>query len=68
MHRMHGLKCLRCPYYLGQIKCVTDPCIECVRENRMKHPFGTLPETARCPVCGGALDVRGTCPKCKVML
>lgn len=36
---LHGLKCLKCPYYLGKIKCVIDPCRECILSKRKKHPF-----------------------------
>ena len=68
MPRMHGLKCLRCPYYLGQIRCVTDPCVPCVTENRMSHPFASLTDQMRCPVCGGRLNAFGKCPKCKIKL
>ena len=37
--KLHGIKCVKCTYYLGKIKCVTDPCIECVSSNRKKNPF-----------------------------
>lgn len=36
------LKCLKCPYKLGLIKCVTDPCLECKERKSKKPPF---PET-----------------------
>ncbi|MBR3046163.1 MAG: hypothetical protein IKH27_12485 [Oscillospiraceae bacterium] len=34
-----GLKCLKCPYYLGQIKCIVSPCRECIMSKRKTHPF-----------------------------
>ena len=37
--KIHGIKCLKCPYYLGTIKCITDPCRECVESARKEHPF-----------------------------
>ena len=33
------LKCIRCPYHLGLIKCVRDPCRECMESKRKTHPF-----------------------------
>ena len=36
------LKCIRCPYHLGYIKCVRDPCIECMQSGRKTHPFGNF--------------------------
>lgn len=33
------LKCLKCPYKLGLIKCVTDPCLECKERKSKKPPF-----------------------------
>lgn len=33
------LKCLKCPYKLGLIKCVTDPCLECKESKSKKPPF-----------------------------
>lgn len=32
-------KCLTCPYYLGKIKCKTDPCLKCKANKKKKHPF-----------------------------
>lgn len=32
-------KCLDCPYYLGEIKCKSNPCPECRASGRKKHPF-----------------------------
>lgn len=36
------LKCIRCPYHLGYIKCVRDPCAECMKSKRRTHPFQDL--------------------------
>ena len=33
------MKCLTCPYRLGLIKCVTDPCPQCRTSKSRKHPF-----------------------------
>ena len=33
------LKCLKCPYKLGLIKCVQNPCPECKASKSKKHPF-----------------------------
>lgn len=33
------LKCLKCPYKLGLIKCVLDPCQEYKASKSKKHPF-----------------------------
>ena len=33
------LKCMRCPYHQGKIKCVQNPCIECMQSKRITHPF-----------------------------
>lgn len=35
----HGLKCLKCPYYLGLIKCIVNPCIDCVLTGQKTSPF-----------------------------
>ena len=35
----HKVKCLKCPYYLGIMKCVKSPCKECLLSNRKNHPF-----------------------------
>jgi len=32
-------KCLKCPYRLGYIKCITDPCNECKEKKLKKPPF-----------------------------
>ena len=46
--KMHGIKCLKCPYYLGTIQCITDPCRECVESARKEHPFAPLhPESTK---------------------
>lgn len=37
--KLHGIKCLKCPYYLGKIKCLKDPCQECMKRKNKKHPF-----------------------------
>lgn len=37
--KLLGLKCLKCPYYLGQIQCIVSPCRECVLSGRKSHPF-----------------------------
>ena len=34
-----GIKCLKCPYYLGKIKCIVSPCEECILSGRKTHPF-----------------------------
>ena len=33
------LKCLKCPYCLGTIKCVTNPCPQCKASKSKKPPF-----------------------------
>ena len=33
------LKCLKCPYKLGLIRCVQNPCLECKASKSKKHPF-----------------------------
>ena len=35
----HELKCLKCPYYLGIVKCVKSPCVECLLTQKKEHPF-----------------------------
>ncbi len=37
-----GIKCIKCPYYLGQIKCIVSPCKECISSGRITHPFDSL--------------------------
>ena len=37
--KLLGLKCLKCPYYLGQIQCIVSPCRECVLTGRKTNPF-----------------------------
>gem|GEM_PF-3748927 len=37
-----GVKCLTCPYYLGHIKCLVNPCKECILNKRKKHPFENM--------------------------
>lgn len=32
-------KCKTCPYKLGTIKCVTDPCRDCLASKSKKNPF-----------------------------
>ena len=39
MKEEYMLKCLKCPYRLGLIKCVTNPCPKCKESKRKKHPF-----------------------------
>ena len=36
---LHGLKC---PYYLGFIKFVKSPCIECLLSHKKEHPFARI--------------------------
>ncbi len=33
------LKCLKCPYKLGIIKCPVSPCPQCLESKSKKHPF-----------------------------
>lgn len=37
--KLFGIKCMKCPYYLGIIKCIISPCTECILLKRKKHPF-----------------------------
>lgn len=37
--KMHALKCLKCPYYLGEVKCNVSPCPQCLESKSKKHPF-----------------------------
>lgn len=37
--RICMLKCLKCPYKLGLIKCTSNPCPECKASKSKKHPF-----------------------------
>ena len=71
MIRMHGLKCVTCPYYQGRIKCVIDPCKESMQEKRKTHPFhgltGAQRSRGRCPICGGRLNAAGKCPNCNTV-
>ena len=70
MVRMHGLKCLRCPYYQGRIKLLCDPCVQCVMEKRLTHPFsdsGKIRAEQFCPVCGSPLKANGKCPFCRTV-
>ena len=39
---LHGLECLKCPYYLGFIKFVKSPCIECLLSHKKEHPFARI--------------------------
>lgn len=32
-------KCKKCPYRLGEIKCVTNPCPKCKASGSKTHPF-----------------------------
>ena len=34
-----AVKCLTCPYRLGEVKCIKDPCFECMDSKRKTHPF-----------------------------
>ena len=43
-----GKKCLKCPYYLGYIKCIVSPCKECILNKRKTHPYeGMQPKIIR---------------------
>lgn len=33
------VKCIKCPYKLGEVKCKTSPCPECIASGRKKPPF-----------------------------
>ncbi|MCR4646597.1 MAG: hypothetical protein K5695_14515 [Oscillospiraceae bacterium] len=58
-------KCETCPYKLGVIKCVRDPCIECRASGRKDHPFTYLtPKQDHCYKCGGKSIVNGKCLAC----
>ena len=37
--KLYGLKCTKCPYYHGLIKCIKSPCTECIISKRKTHPF-----------------------------
>lgn len=41
-HPPDGMKCIKCPYYLGQIKCIVSPCKECISNGRKTHPYELL--------------------------
>ena len=48
-------KCQNCPYHLGLIKCVLNPCIECSLQKRKTHPFKVqieIHEGQICAKCG----------------
>lgn len=32
-------KCKICPYYLGMIKCITNPCVQCRTDKLKRNPF-----------------------------
>lgn len=36
---LNSIKCKKCPYKLGVIKCIENPCIKCQDSKRKKHPF-----------------------------
>ncbi len=61
-------KCMTCPYKLGLIKCLRDPCIDCVMNNRKEHPFGFLTkgQVKICPKCGSKRFENGKCVICGV--
>ena len=63
--RSNMKKCLDCPYYLGKIKCITDPCIEC--QSRKTHPFPQpvlISERLLCKKCGSNRFVNDKCVVC----
>lgn len=60
-------KCLDCPYYLGTIKCIKDPCIECKLQKCKNHPFPTpveIHEGQICAKCGSNRFKDGKCINC----
>lgn len=46
--RLYGLKCMKCPYYQGLIKCIKNPCTECIFSKRKIHPFTEFLFQNRC--------------------
>lgn len=36
------LKCRKCPYKLGEVKCKTNPCPECIASGRKKTAFSVI--------------------------
>lgn len=64
---LHAIKCIKCPYRLGTIKCVLNPCIECLAKKLKTHPFQTpveIHEGQICPKCGGNRFKDGKCMNC----
>lgn len=60
-------KCKTCPYHLGKIKCIHNPCIECNQSNRKTHPFPTpieIHEGIICRKCGSNRFKDGKCAIC----
>ena len=60
-------KCRTCPYKLGQIKSITDPCIECKMSGRKDNPFArikTRTTDTRCRKCGSLAVQNGKCALC----
>jgi len=61
------LKCSVCPYKLGIIKCVVNPCIECRMRNSSEHPFPDIKiihENKQCPDCGSNHFIGNKCAVC----
>lgn len=64
---IHAIKCIKCPYRLGTIKCVINPCIECLEQKRKTHPFPTpveIHENVICKKCGSNTFKDGKCAIC----
>lgn len=60
------IKCLKCPYKLGMVKCTRNPCPACRESGRKNHPFpeGRLvSEQKTCAACG-SLIIGGRCISC----
>ena len=65
--RIHALKCVKCPYRLGKIKCIQNPCIECMGQKRKTHPFPIpveIHERLICEKCGSNRFKDGKCIVC----
>lgn len=62
------LKCMTCPYKLGTIKCVVNPCIQCSQSGRESHPFRQdsvmIHEKYRCTYCGSNKVKGHVCANC----
>lgn len=37
-------KCKECPYKLGTVKCVENPCLQCIESGSSTNPFGKYVE------------------------